>query len=207
MGRGLRRLGLARGFTLIEAFIALTLLAIGLLGLASLQIVAVRANTVATRMSHASELASDLAENVQRWDYSDARLQPLPTAVGSTDEVYVTSRADMGRSDPVDKQLDNVTAASKAEFGELPSDSGNATTNDALLLGTVKYGGTTVGASGGDYRRYWNVFHVDSPSIQGKLVQIIVRWPEAGLGGAGGAIGMRQIVCTTFKADPAAQGL
>ena len=63
-----------RGFSLLESFIAMVVLLIGMLGVASLQIVGVRANQFSTKMAHASALASDMSESVQRWSYSDAKL-------------------------------------------------------------------------------------------------------------------------------------
>src|SRR5205807_6825719 len=64
-----------RGFSLIEAMMASIIMLIGLLGLAGLQIVGMRANNIGKRMSQASLLAQDLAQNMQIWAYADNRLQ------------------------------------------------------------------------------------------------------------------------------------
>src|SRR5712691_5796499 len=65
-----------RGFSLIEAMVASVIMLIGLLGLAGLQIIGVRANNIGKRMSQASLLGQDLAQNMQIWAYTDTRLQP-----------------------------------------------------------------------------------------------------------------------------------
>ncbi|MCY1278727.1 type IV pilus modification protein PilV [compost metagenome] len=53
------------GFTLIEVLIALLVLAIGLLGMASLMLVSVKSNQSASQRSQASTLAYDMAERLR----------------------------------------------------------------------------------------------------------------------------------------------
>jgi prepilin-type N-terminal cleavage/methylation domain-containing protein len=190
-----------RGFTLIEALIALAVMAIGLLGLASLQVVGVRANHFGRKMALASALVRDLADTVQRWDYGDARLAAPRPIVTSTTDTTITSRWDMGRA---------TTASYTADYAEQAGDA-NATNQGQLTA--VNYDGLLATRIDPDYadaatvpvgvKRYWNVFTVDvsgSGASQGKLVQIIVRWREPGLG-------MRQIAGSTFRPNPAASGL
>jgi prepilin-type N-terminal cleavage/methylation domain-containing protein len=190
-----------RGFTILEAMIALVVMAIGLLGLASLQVVGVRANHFGRKMALASSLVRDLADNVQRWDYGDARLATPRPVVTSTTDSSITTRWDMGRA---------TAAGYTADYAEQAGDA-NAT-NQGQLTGT-NYDGLLATRIDPDYattstvpvgvKRYWNVFSLDvsgSGSSQGKLVQIIVRWREPGLG-------MRQITGSTFRPNPAASGL
>jgi prepilin-type N-terminal cleavage/methylation domain-containing protein len=190
-----------RGFTLLEAMIALAVMAIGLLGLASLQVVGVRANHLGRKMALASALMRDLAESVQRWDYADARLAGPRPIVTSTTDATITSRWDMGRA---------ATASYTADYAEQAADA-NATNQGQLTA--ANYTGLLATRVDPDYgaaatvpvgvKRYWNVFTLDvsgSGSAQGKLVQIIVRWREPG-------VGMRQITGSTFRPNPAASGL
>ena len=77
-----------RGFSLIEAMVASVIMLIGLLGLAGLQVIGMRANNIGKRMSQASLLAQDLAQNMQIWAYADNRLQsggpPAPNGARTT---------------------------------------------------------------------------------------------------------------------------
>jgi type IV pilus modification protein PilV len=191
----------ARGFTMIEALVSLVVMLIGLLGLASLQVVGVRSNHFGRKMAVASVLMHDLADSVQRWDYSDARLSAPRAIVTSTTDSTITSRWDMGRG---------TTASYTADYAEQAADA-NATSQGQLT--TANYTGLLAANADHDYadpttaalgiKRYWNVFTVDvtgGGTAQGKLVQIIVRWKEPGLG-------MRQITGSTFRPNPAASGI
>jgi len=190
-----------RGFTILEAFIALVVMAIGLLGLASLQILGVRANHFGRKMALASMLVRDLSDTVQAWDYSDPRLAAPRPVVTSTIDTTIASRWDMGRAD---------AASYTADYAEQDGDA-NATNAGQLTAAT--YSGLLATRVDADFsngasatmglRRYWNVHSVDisgSGAAQGKLVQIIVRWKEPGFG-------MRQVTGTTFRPNPAASGL
>jgi len=192
--------GAARGFTMIEALVALVVMLIGLLGLASLQVVGVRSNHFGRKMAVATVMMRDLADSVQRWDYGDARLAAPRTIVTSTTDATITGRWDMGRG---------TTASYIADYAEQAGDA-NATSVGQLTA--ANYTGLLAANVDGDYasaataalgvKRYWNVFTVDvngSGSEQGKLVQIIVRWREPGLG-------MRQITGSTFRPNPAVSG-
>jgi type IV pilus modification protein PilV len=188
----------ARGFTMIEALIAMVVMLIGLLGLASLQVVGVRSNHFGRKMAIASALMHDLADSVQQWDYGDTRLTAPRAIVTSTTDSTITSRWDMGR---------DTTASYTADYAEQAADA-NATNQGQLTA--ANYTGLLAANLDRDYadpktaalgiRRYWNVFTVDvtgDGQAQGKLVQIIVRWKEPGLG-------MRQITGSTFRPNPAA---
>jgi len=62
----------ARGFTLIEALVALVVLSIGLLGVAGMQIAGLRANMSAASRTQASYLAADIVDRM-RANNSNAR--------------------------------------------------------------------------------------------------------------------------------------
>ena len=73
------------GFTLLEVMIALVILAVGLLGLAALQLVAVKSNAFSSEMTYATMLAQQHAEVLKSLPYTDANLTPgTHTAVGSS---------------------------------------------------------------------------------------------------------------------------
>jgi prepilin-type N-terminal cleavage/methylation domain-containing protein len=59
------------GFTLIEVMIALTVLAAGLLALATMQIVSIRSNAFSTEMTYATMLAQSQFEQLRNMDYAD----------------------------------------------------------------------------------------------------------------------------------------
>lgn len=184
-----------RGFSLIEAMVAMAVLAIGLLGMASLQIVGVRSNQFGGRMARASQLGHDLIEQVQRWDYADTRLTALQVVTTPTDTV-VKNRWDLGRADTVPSTV-------RPQFGDTAGDA-NAVTAGAL--GTTYQGlSNDVDKDGKpDFRRYWNVYDLQvtesgKVTVKGKLVQVIVRWKDASVAG-----GNRQVSMSTFKPDPLA---
>ena len=68
----MRRIRDTRGFTLIEIMIAVTLLAIGLLGMAGLTVGIMRGNTLSNQVTTATALAQDKMEDIKRAGYSGA---------------------------------------------------------------------------------------------------------------------------------------
>ena len=78
-----RRRPTPRGFTMVEAMIASTILMIALAALLPLQVMGARMNRWSERTLDATFLATDLSENIARWSYSDTRLDPLATVASS----------------------------------------------------------------------------------------------------------------------------
>ena len=179
----------ARGFTLIEAMVASAILLVALAALLPLQVIGARMNRWSERTLDASLLATDLSENVARWSYTDARLNPLVT-VSSFSDSAVVAHWDMGTS---------AHTSQTAQFSDSPTRDQNAASYNAL--GTT-YQGLSSDVDGDgkpDFTRYWNVYAVDlagTGTPSGKLVQIIVRWNEP-------STGWHQIAVTTFKRNPA----
>ena len=66
----MRRLKDPGGFTLLEVMITVVILAIGLLGLAGLQIVAIKGNSFGQQMSVASTLAQNQLEQLRQIPYA-----------------------------------------------------------------------------------------------------------------------------------------
>jgi len=76
------------GFTLIEVMIALVILAVGLLALATMQIVSIRANAFSSEMTYATMLAQSKLEQIRNMDYDDDDLTPSTV---TTDQVSASA--------------------------------------------------------------------------------------------------------------------
>jgi len=72
------------GFSLIEVLISLTILAVGLLGLALLQTTAVKGNEIANKSTVAHELAQDTLERFRRVAWANVISQADTTAFNTT---------------------------------------------------------------------------------------------------------------------------
>lgn len=85
-------------FTLIEVLIALVVFAVGILGVALMQMTAIRGNNIANQVSEASVFATDQLERILTWEYNDPRLNSA-----NNNPVYAwneeTRTADGHRSD------------------------------------------------------------------------------------------------------------
>jgi prepilin-type N-terminal cleavage/methylation domain-containing protein len=202
------------GFSLIEAIVASAVMLIGLLGLAGLQVVGMRANNLGKRMAQASLLAQDLAQNMQLWQYTDARLSPQGGASPAHAGLYSdTNHADIAKF----WDLRNTAAlTSNVDGSSVTFDFTDGAAGGALVNQlNANYGGVlspvdTTLPSGEQtiFQRYWNVFLVDlsaSGQAQGKLVQVIVRWRETNTAPdrTGGATAYyRQVSTSFYKYDP-----
>ena len=179
-----------RGTTIIEAMIAMAVMLLGFLGLASLQVVAARSNQFSKKMNQATALATDLADNLKSWNYNDTRLTPLAGLVTSVDAAAIKDKWELGR---------NEAASYVAQFSDKATDS-NATNSNALGAAYTGMSGDIDGDGTLDFIRYWNVFAYDSDNDgepNGKFIQIIVRWRE-------GPLGFRQVTTMAFRPDPSA---
>ena len=65
-----RRRRYAKGFTLIEIMVAITLLSVGLLGMAGLTVGIMRGNTLSSEVTTATALAQAKMEDIKRIGYS-----------------------------------------------------------------------------------------------------------------------------------------
>ena len=194
-----------RGFSIIEAMIAAIVMLVGLLGLASLQVVGVRSNHFARHMTQASQLAQDLTENMQRWDYNDVRLTPAVQRTWTTTDATSTAAVDkeweMGRgANPTHADGTAYTA----DLTDFTANAGKTSALDAAFCTPNPPGCPYIGMSGDvdgdgvlDYQRYWNVWTTsfDGSTTTGKFIQVIVRWKEP-------VLGYRQTTASTFKEIP-----
>ena len=187
---------------------ASVIMLIGLLGLAGLQVIGARANNVGKRMAQASLLAQDLVQNMSTiWAYTDSRLTAVNNCVSActdTNVAAVTQYWDTGRGPSPSVKFDYADCGDATGANNVDQFSGAAGTQtyyegvqsptDATLNAAVTYGATQK-----IFCRYWNVFNIDlggTGQVQGKLVQVVVRWFEPGLGG------YRQVTTSFFKYDP-----
>jgi prepilin-type N-terminal cleavage/methylation domain-containing protein len=66
-----RQLSNHGGFTLLELLIALALLTIGIFPVITMQVTAIKANSVANRISAANALSQEVMDDIMSWDISD----------------------------------------------------------------------------------------------------------------------------------------
>jgi Tfp pilus assembly protein PilV len=186
----MKKRNLARGFSMVEAVITMAVLVLAFTGFATLQVVGVQANYFGDRLIQASELATDLAENIERWSYTDSRLTPLTmlTGSGAMSSTAITGTWNLGRSSttPYQVQYSDLTGDPNA------SNPGALATNYQGLSSDVNRDGIP------DFIRYWNVYAIDlgnTGTPNGLFIQIIVRWKQPG-------VGYRQVSVSKFKRNP-----
>src|SRR5262245_35018021 len=153
MDQRTRDSNLSRGFTIMEAMITMAVLVVAFTGFATLQVVGVQANYFGDRLIQASELATDLAENIERWSYTDPRLTPLSTLTGSMamSSPVITGTWDLGTGG---------ATSYRAQYSDLVGDP-NASNPGALA---TNYQGLSSDVNGDgipDFIRYWNVYAID----------------------------------------------
>ena len=112
----------ARGFTLIEALVALVVLSIGLLGVAGMQIAGLRANMSAGSRTQASYLADDIVDRM-RANNTAARSGSYNVAIGATLTGTTTAQTDV--------------QTWVAELATLPSGKGSIAVDPATNIATV----------------------------------------------------------------------
>lgn len=97
------------GFTVIEVMIAITILSIGLLGIASMQINAIRGNSLSDNITCALALAEDKMEELMGRDYSDPALEDI--VIKNNDDLTNIAR------EWIDKQEPLIDEAGKLDAG------------------------------------------------------------------------------------------
>jgi len=171
----------ARGFSLIEAMVAMVVLLVGALGMMSLHSTGLRMQSEAREITRATAIAQDLMNQIQNWEYADARLS---NANASNDR-------DVGDG----AQLFNVYGSTP------PFDHAEA---DLAPGGTGWTGIPAASLSVGGFERYWNVTTVNEVGTlidpggngvaDGMHIAVIVRWPQGGT--------WHRVVLHGFKVNP-----
>ncbi len=128
-----------RGFTLIEVMIAFVILAVGLLGLMTMQIVSIRANAFSSDMTYASMLAQARFEHLRNTAYGD-----------------IAPNADFEYDDP---DTHTYTSAKGTEYTvkRRVEDNFPATDMKTITL-RIDWTGTPAGSSGGSTANFTTSF-------------------------------------------------
>lgn len=156
----------ARGFTLIEAMIALAILAIGLLGTITAMVAAARLDRRFNSRAAAHAVAMELARTIERWDFSDPRLALVHNHAGAAfSEPAVTSFSVTPGSPPAIVE----TLSAPADHDE--SECGPCG-RDLAVANTREPGSTYL------FRRYWNVIE-DPSNPHLKLVAVHVTYSRS----------------------------
>lgn len=142
------------GFTLLEVLIALVIFAVGILGVATMQISSIQGNSKGRQISEATNVAARQVEAIVAWDYNSAPLIDDDDAKDETD-----ADADIDSGDGTNQDLDNDGI----------DDGGN----DFGLADTTNPDGFR---NDGFYDIYWNVA-VDHPLPDTKTIRVIVDSP------------------------------
>lgn len=167
-----------RGFTLVEAMVSIGILAVGLLGMAQLQIYGISSNQGARATMRAAQLAEEIRTGIERLDYND----PLISATGGTGPTAPT---------PFGSLLFTGSSAAHAwsDAAPLPG----VTTLDATLEGDPTSPGQPL------YKRSWTVWDYTRDAgaqASAKIIAVSVLYSERGLGGS------REVLLYTQRQDP-----
>ena len=106
------------GFSLLELLIAVSILAIGLLAVAGLQVTAIKGNSHGNTISQATALAEDQIETIRNTDYSAISFTPNPFVEANLDGTIYTRETFVETDTPSpDLKLVTVTVSWSANSG------------------------------------------------------------------------------------------
>jgi type IV pilus assembly protein PilV len=97
----MKRLKSESGVTLIEILIAVTILAIGLLGVAGLQVTAIKGNSHGNTISQATAIAEEQVEIIRNMDYSEVTFDPNPFVENNVDGTIYTRTTEVENNTPL----------------------------------------------------------------------------------------------------------
>lgn len=175
----MRNLPKPRGATLIEAMVAMSVLLVGTMGVATLHTSAVKIEGDSRRITRSTAVAEDLLAQIEQWPFDDPRLS---NDVPGND-------ANFGKKGRIQYDADgeDPVAAGKVDHGEAD-----------LVKGGATWNGLPVTALG-QYQRFWNVATPDDSNGNGVpdsvRVAVLVRWRSGG--------GWRWVVLLHTKPNPA----
>jgi hypothetical protein len=159
---------------------------IGAVGVAGLNTMGVRLDGDGRRMTRATAIAEDLAQQIALWPYTDARLSN-PVTTANDDDIGDVQFA-LERTNSVAGLVDHAEA-------------------DLTAGGALWYGIPTADVVANGFERYWNVSFNDpgnpttlldsngNLTADGMRIAVIVRWRNT--------VGWRRIVVLTTKVNPA----
>jgi len=145
------------GFTLVEVLVALTILVIGLLGVALLQVVSIQGNTFSREMAVATALGQDMLEKLKTLQWTELNVDPA------------LAPGDHPVGDDIKRDLDGDGLPPFLAVA-----AGNANIIDERGLGAADPGsGPTL------YTRTWTITD-DLPAVNMKTIEVTVLWREQG---------------------------
>jgi prepilin-type N-terminal cleavage/methylation domain-containing protein len=95
------------GYTLIELMISLCILAIGILGICTMQVAAIHGNATARKVTQCATLGADEFEKIMNMSYDDALLTPGSTTT-RTDGIYTVTWQVSAKDTPI-RNMKTVT--------------------------------------------------------------------------------------------------
>jgi type IV pilus assembly protein PilV len=105
------------GYTIIEIMIAVLILSVGILGIMSMQISSIRANSWARHLTESATLCADQFEKMMPMSYNDADLTPATTTT-RTEGKYTIQRVVSAENIPVNNMKTITVTVSWAEAGQ-----------------------------------------------------------------------------------------
>lgn len=148
------------GFTLIEVMIAITILAIGILGVAKMQISAMKGNSYASGLTEATSFAQNKMEELMSLTYKyfdpDNSVVDLTSFISIEQDIYF----DPGLEDDDDDGISGLD---------------DTTSSDGTIISDGYQ--TDSGATGIQYDIFWNIADND-PAVNSKHIRVRVEWQQ-----------------------------
>lgn len=163
----------SRGFTLIELMIALSILAVGLLGLIGMTTTAMSANKVARQFTEGLNLARDKVESLKRNNlYTiNPSLSAASTVVPTGTSVCTDSYRRCYHTDLENPEGEGNTT------NDLDTVSPQGTCSTSSSVSTQADHCTVTTLSGEAFHVMWNILD-RQPRTDMKTVQVIIRWMD-----------------------------